>query len=198
MKIPQIRLWGRSGISFNSILLWSMSSLYVKVLLSATTAVNVHNIFHALSQMDKQFYSFRSQKSPSRWALDATPPIPPGDDGASKHEGITDKIQPITFSSSMDFFFLSLYKHIVNRFTHETSAGLWPSEKKKKSSSPIKYCLSWSRNGKNMKSIIVTVATMIANIHIMSNKLRSMYNVEQKQHAGETTEPFYKTICPSV
>lgn len=49
-----------------------------------------------------------------------------------------------------------------------------------------------------MRSIIVTVATMIANIHIMSNKLRSMYNVEQKQHAGKTTEPFYKTICYSV
>lgn len=49
-----------------------------------------------------------------------------------------------------------------------------------------------------MKSIIVTVATMIANIHIMLNKLRSMYNVEQKQHAGKTTEPFYKTICCSI
>lgn len=25
-----------------------------------------------------------------------------------------------------------------------------------------------------------------------------MYNVKQKQHAGKTTEPFYKTICTSV
>lgn len=125
------------------------------------------------------------------------PPRPPGDDGASKHEGITDKIRPITFSSSMDFFFFCLYTNTLSTDLHmkRVQDCDWS---KKKSSSPIKYCLSWSRNGKNMKSIIVTVATMIANIHIMSNKLRSMYNVEQKQHAGETTEPFYKTICRSV
>lgn len=51
---------------------------------------------------------------------------------------------------------------------------------------------------RRMKSIIVTAATMIANIHIMSNKLRPMYNVKLKQHAGKTTEPFYKTICCRV
>ena len=71
-----------------------------------------------------------------------------------------------------------------------------PKKRRSSSSSPKKYCLSWSKNGN--KSIIVTVAAMIANIHIMSNKLRSMYNVEQKQHAGKTPEPFYKTICCSV
>ena len=121
----------------------------------------------------------------------------PGDDGALKHEGITDKIRPITFSSSMDFFFC-LYTNTLSTDLHmKRVQDCDRSKKKKKTSSPIKYCLSWSRNGKHMKSIIVTVATMIANIHIMSNKLRSMYNVEQKQHAGETTEPFYKTICRS-
>lgn len=70
-------------------------------------------------------------------------------------------------------------------------------EQSTESSSPTKYCLSeqkWQR----MKSIIVTVAPMIANIHIMSNKLRSMYNVKQKQHAGKITELFYTTICCSV
>lgn len=35
--------------------------------------------------------------------------------------------------------------------------------------------------------IIVTMATMTANIHIISNKLRSMYNGKQMQHAGKTT-----------
>lgn len=131
MKIPQI-CWGRSGISFNSILLWSKSSLYVKVLLSATTAVNVHNIFHALSQMYKQFYSFRSQKSPSRWALDATTPPPPRrwwslETWRNHRQDTTNHI--LQFHGF--FFFLSLYKHIVNRLTHETSAGLWLIKKKK-------------------------------------------------------------------
>lgn len=38
--------------------------------------------------------------------------------------------------------------------------------------------------------VIVTMATMIANIHILAN----MYSGKQMQHAGNTTEPFYKSV----
>lgn len=89
-----------------------------------------------------------------------------------KQEGITDKIRAITFLHFywFFFFFLFFYFFIQTRFqqiyTWKKSAGLWTI--KKSSSSPRKYCLSRStKNGNVWKSIIVMVATMIANIHIM-------------------------------
>ena len=55
----------------------------------------------------------------------------PGDDGALKHEGITDKIRPITFSSSMDFFFC-LYTNTLSTDLHMKRVQDCDRSKKKK------------------------------------------------------------------
>lgn len=98
----------------------------------------------------------------------------------SKYEGITNNVRLITFSIFVDSFFFFFYFY-TNTFQqiYTWRGKVRDCERSKISSSPPKYCLLWSRNG-NVWNQSLSVATMITNIHIMSNKLTSMYNVKQK------------------
>lgn len=121
----------------------SVSVQYAKVLLSAgrftTTDVTstissctFTNVQTVLQLQDTEIWPlFCFFKSPSH----PSPPPPPGRkpleiSKALKKEGIN-KIQPITFSTSMDFSSISffLYKHIVNRFTHEKECRIVTNQK---------------------------------------------------------------------
>lgn len=76
------------------------------------------------------------------------------------------------------FFFFYFYTNTFQQI-YTWRGEVRDCERSKISSSPPKYCLLWSRNG-NVWNQSLSVATMITNIHIMSNKLTSMYNVKQK------------------
>lgn len=133
---------------------------YAKVLLSAgrftTTDVTstissctFTNVQTVLQLQDTEIWPlFCFFKSPSH----PSPPPPPGRkpleiSKALKKEGITNKIQPITFSTSMDFSSISFFIQ-----THCQQIYTWKrvqdcDQSKKRSSSPRKYCLSRSKNG---------------------------------------------------
>lgn len=146
---------------------------------------NVHNIFMHIHKCTNSFTASGHSNLPL-----APPPRDPGRKDWNKKESPTRINNHIL--QFYGFFSIFIQTHCQQIYTWKGVQCCDQFKQKKSSSSPKKYCLSWSKNG---KSIIVTVASMIANIHIMSNKLRPMYNVKLKQHAGKTTEPFYKTIC---
>lgn len=138
----------------------------------SNNAWNANNISCTFTNV--QCYSFRTAFSP----------LSPSFMEMTEH--YNDKKSPLRYDQShfprLWFFFSLFYTNTFWKDLHmRKSAGLWPIKKK---AHPLQNtaCLE-----QKWRSIIVTVVTMIVNIHNMSNKLRSMYNVKQKQHAGKTT-----------